>query len=71
MIYQYHVNSSLFIQISNSGFEFHMRPASGEAATVMTLGQQWEMNEAVTAVSSQTVSFTCSLNLRYGFDCLD
>ncbi|XP_033609096.1 dystrophin, isoforms A/C/F/G/H isoform X6 [Cryptotermes secundus] len=53
-------------RISNSGFEFHMRPASGEAATVMTPGQQWEMNETVTAVSSQTVHHSESKKRRVG-----
>jgi hypothetical protein len=38
-----------------------MAPASGEAVSVMTPGQQREISETVTAVTSQKVSFTSSL----------
>jgi hypothetical protein len=65
------MNCSVSIQITNSGFEFHMMPASGEAVTNRTQGQQWERNETLPAATNQTVSFTCSLNSRHGFEYLD
>jgi hypothetical protein len=59
---RYQMDVSLFIQISNSGFEFHMMPARGEAVTGMTVGgQQQAVNETVSAATSQTVSFEIRL----------
>jgi hypothetical protein len=48
-----------------------MTPTSEEVVTVMAQGRQREMNETITAITSQKVSFTCSLSLRYSFDYLD
>ncbi|XP_021932648.1 dystrophin-like [Zootermopsis nevadensis] len=53
-------------RISNSGFEFNMTPTSGEVFTARALGQQREMNETVTTVTSQKFHHSESKKRRVG-----